>query len=160
MRSEPLQVFFPEEMTIVDINGNEVCKLKKQLPAKKEIPILQLLVRVFDELDIHQLILDFQSTSVPTSGKRTDRKHQPDDQLASAQYLNLLLKYLPKGLRSLPDKLVSCFAILIDKTEVEVLESFSLAYIIEVLVPFLLDAFRNWMDQFQMKSLTQIQMPS
>jgi hypothetical protein len=155
MRSEPLQVFFPEEMTIVDINGNEVCKLKKQLPAKKEIPILQLLVQIFEEIDINQLVADFKAAGAPSADKR---KQKIDEQAISDQYLSLLLRYLPRGLKSIPDKLVSCFAILIDKPEADVLENFSLAYIIEVLIPFLLDAFKRWMEQFQMSSLTKIQM--
>ena len=141
MKSIPSEeVFLPEKIDIIDIDGNRVCQIKRQIPARKEIPILKLLIRALEETQLKEFLEQMAMKQEPI--ETPEEALNPDN-------INILLTHLPKILSVLPDHIVECFSILIDLGKEEVLERFNLAYMIEVLVPFLLYAFKTWIEQFQ-----------
>lgn len=150
MRSTPSEeVFMPENLDIIDIEGNPVCRLKRQIPAKKEIPILKLLIQALEETGISELLLQITSSQETIS----------NDGVLDSDSIRVLFTHLPKLLNIVPDHIVKCFSILIDLSEEEVLDRFTLAYMIEVLVPFLLYVFKTWIEQFQVIGQTVPKVP-
>lgn len=151
MRSEAENIFLAEPITIIDIEGIEVCKIKRYLPAKKEIPIINLLLSVFEEGGLNDLIKESQSLAQKPLNLNLSKKDKEIAMISSAdqEWLGLLIEYLPKILRVFPGHLVKGFSILVDLNEEQVTERFSLLYMMEVLIPFLSDVFKNWAIQFQ-----------
>ena len=140
MRSTPSEeVFMPESINIIDIEGNPVCRLKRQIPARKEIPILKLLIRALEETQFKEFL---EQVAIIQGRNESGDAFNAED-------AGILLTHLPKILNVLPDHIVECFSILVDLEKEQALERFNLAYMIEVLVPFLLNAFKPWMEQFQ-----------
>ena len=140
MRSTPSEeVFMPESINIIDIEGNPVCRLKRQIPARKEIPILKLLIRALEETQFKEFL---EQVAIIQGRNESGDAFNAED-------AGILLTHLPKILNVLPDHIVECFSILVDLEKEQALERFNLAYMIEVLVPFLLNAFKTWMEQFQ-----------
>jgi hypothetical protein len=148
MRSMPSEeIFFPEKIDIIDLDGNRVCQLKSQIPARKEIPILKLLICTLEETELKTFIEQITPWANKTEISPESIMDAPEG--IDNNFIGILFNSLPKILKTLPDSIVKCFSILVELDEEEVLERFNLAYMIEVLVPFLLYAFKTWMEQFQ-----------
>jgi hypothetical protein len=155
MRSIPSEeVFLPEKIDIIDIEGLRVCQIKRQIPARKEIPILKLLIQALEETQLKEFLEELINIPdiITASNNSASETVAVPQEVLNPNNLRIMLTHLPKILSVLPDHIVECFSVLIEMEKPEILERFTLAYMIEVLIPFLLHVFKGWMEQFQMIS--------